>query len=194
MDSIFANTNVFHLSDPQPTWLFDVSFYNVKNNTHNTEFINLLSTNLIVTSVTLPTHKTEYVTKKYFGSEKSFPVIRTYGGDCTMNFDVRSEPGENEGIERLTQIAAQYRLDGDDYLQIHPELETNKSGLSFQKVIVRLKHKVHDVSMDQAIHSEYEYINCIITDFGFNEELNYTSDSKLTCKLTFHYDFWNKTI
>ena len=41
MDSIFANTNVFHLSDPQPTWLFDVSFYNVKNNTHNTEFINL---------------------------------------------------------------------------------------------------------------------------------------------------------
>ena len=50
------------------------------------------------------------------------------------------------------------------------------------------------IPTDVSINSKYEYINCIITDFGFNEELNYTSDSKLTCKLSFHYDYWTKTV
>lgn len=194
MDSIFGNNNFYNLSDPQATWLFDVSFYNEWDNAKNTEFINLLNRSLIITSVTLPTYHTEYVTKKYFGSERSFPVIRTYGGECTINFDVRSEPRDNIGIQKITQVYEQIREDSDDYIKTHPELDYTWNALHFDKVVVKLKHKVYDGATDVSINSKYEYINCIITDFGFNEELNYTSDSKLTCKLSFHYDYWTKTV
>ena len=39
MESIFQNSNFYNLSDPQPTWLYDVAFYSVKNNSYNTYFI-----------------------------------------------------------------------------------------------------------------------------------------------------------
>lgn len=194
MDSIFGNNNFYNLSDPQATWMFDVGFYNETDTKKNTEFINLLSRTLIVTSVTLPSYKTEYITRKYYGSERSFPVIRTYGGDCTMNFDVRAEEHDNIGIQKLTQVYEQIRKDGDDYIKFHPELEWSDVALHFDKVIVKLKNKVYDGATDASITAKYEYINCIITEFGFNEELNYTSDAKLTCKLTFHYDYWTKTV
>ena len=86
------------------------------------------------------------------------------------------------------------REDGDDYIKTHPELDYTWNALHFDKVVVKLKHKVYDGATDESINSKYEYINCIVTDFGFNEELNYTSDSKLTCKLSFHYDYWTKTV
>ena len=72
MDSIFRNTNFYTLSDPQPTWLFDVSFYSVSDddNNHGAGFIEIFNKYLLITSVTLPSHTTEIVTKKYFGSEK----------------------------------------------------------------------------------------------------------------------------
>ena len=192
MESIFANTGFYKLSDPQPTWLFEVAFYNVKNNTHNTNFINFLETNLIPTSVTLPSHKTEIATKKYFGSEKSFAVLRTYGGDCTMNFDVRSNADENVELAQMTQVAAQ-RRDSGDYIQYHPEFESNAKGTEFHKIIIRLTNKTVEHGGDYSYNEVYELINCVITDFSFNEELNYSSDSKLTCKLTCHYDYWVQT-
>ena len=193
MESIFNNNNFYNLSDPQGTWLFDVSFYSVKNNTNSTKFADFCKTDLIVTSVSLPSYKTDIVTKKWFGSEKSFPVIRTYGGDCTMKFDVRSDNGEMLNTEKLAQIDALFHSEGQDYILYHPELESVVNGLAFQKVIVRLKNKTVSANTDESISAEYEYNNCIITEFGFNEELDYSSDSKLTCKLTFHYDMWHKT-
>lgn len=192
MKSIFANNNFYKLSDPQATWLFDVSFYNVKNNISNIRFIDFLETDLIPTSITLPSHKTEIVTKKYFGTEKSYSVIRTYGGDCTMNFDVRSNAKENINLNNITQITAQKRLNGD-YIQYHPELESNLKGLEFHKIIIRLTNKTEENGGAYPYNEVYELINCIITDFSFNEELNYSSDSKLTCKLVCHYDYWIQT-
>lgn len=195
MESIFANTNVFRMSDPQPAWLFTVSFFNAQDSTVSSQFAELVKTTLIPTSVTLPTFHTDIVTKNWFGTEKSYPVIRKYGGDCTMNFDVRSEKNENASIYRLTQIGAQFRHDNEDYILYHPELEKSPNGnlhiLKFNKIQVRLKNKTIRAEDDDLDSTIYEYKNCIITEFAFNEELDYASDSKLTCKMTFHYDLWH---
>ena len=192
MDSIFTNPNFFNLSDPQPTWLFDVMLYTVKNNDNNTAFISWLKTNTIITSVTLPSYHTETATLKYWGSEKSFPIVRTYGGDCTMKFDVRTENHDMLGIEKIAQLDALYHEPGMDYIRLHPELQTTNGQMSFEKVVVRLIDKTLSSEDENFIHAAYEYNNCIITEFGFNEDLDYYSDSKLTGKLTVHYDMWHK--
>ena len=192
MQSIFSNNNFYNLSDPQSTWLFDVSFYSVKNNSSNTKFIDWCNKNLIITGVSLPSYHTETVTKKYWGSEKTFPVIRTYGGECTMKFDIRTEMYDMVNIEKLAQIDSLYHTPGKDYILYHPELESVVGSVSFEKVIVRLKNKAVKADAKNAISQEFEYNNCVITDFGFNEELDYSSDSKLTGKLAFHYDMWHK--
>ena len=193
MESIFQNSNFYNLSDPQPTWLYDVAFYSVKNNSYNTYFIDWCNKNIIITSIGLPSYHTETVTKKYFGSEKSYPIIRTYGGECTMQFDVRTELSDMNGFEKLAQVNSLYHETGEDYIKYHPELQTANNSVSFEKVIVRLINKTAGSKAENAVQSEYEYNNCIITDFGFNEELSYNSDSKLTGKLSFHYDMWHKT-
>ena len=193
MESIFSNSNFFNLSDPQSTWLFDVAFYSVKNNTNNTYFVDWCKKNIIITGATLPSYHTEIVTKKYWGSEKSFPVIRTYGGECTLKFDIRTEMYDMVNIEKLAQIDALYHEPGKDYILYHPELESVIGSVSFEKVIVRLKNKTVSSEAKNAITQEFEYNNCVITDFGFNEELDYSSESKLTGKLSFHYDMWHKT-
>ena len=192
MDSIFSNTNFFNLSDPQATWLFDVSFYSVKNNAVNPRFVDWCNKNIIITSVTLPSYHTEVVTKKYWGSEKSFPVIRTYGGECSMTFDVRTETNDMVNIEKIAQIDSLYHTAGQDYILYHPELESVENSVSFEKVIVKLKNKTTYADDINAALQIYEYNNCIITDFGFNEDLDYSNESKLTGKITFHYDMWHK--
>lgn len=221
---IFTNTNIFNYSDPQPTWLFEVNFYNKLDSIQSAHFQNIVDKFLVPTSVTLPEYKTEIVTKKWFGTEKSFPILRTYGGDCTMNFDVRTE--DNEMLYKLTQLNTLMRNESplpknqsadikqintkiksasekNDAIMFHPELENvheldNKewqldlTALKFHTVHVKLKNKTVPVEKDSPASSTvYEYNNCIITEFGFNEDLDYSSESKLTCKLTFHYDMWH---
>lgn len=212
MDSIFANSNFYNLSDPQATWLFDVMFYSVKDNTMNTQFIDWCNKDIIITSVTLPNYHTEIVTKKYFGSEKSYPVIRTYGGECTMKFDIRAEASDMLNMEKLAQIDALYHAPGKDYILYHPELETSSTSVAFEKVIVKLIDKTRSskgptttykdkngkaqatTPQKWGVQAEYEFNNCVITDFRFNEELDYSSESKLTGTITFHYDLWHKTV
>ena len=210
MKSIFSNTNIFNLSDPQAAWLFEVMFFKTEDNSNAAMLQEMVEKHLVPTSVTLPTYRTELVTKKWFGSEKSFPVIRTYGGDCTMNFDVRSMPQDNEMLYKLTQINALGQNESGtkqgamsrNHIMYHPELEnvhnpedTDLIPLKFQKIHVRLKNKTVAAGEETPGKSTiFEYNNCIITEFGFNEELDYTSESKLTCKLTFHYDLWHQLI
>lgn len=225
MKSIFTNTNIFNLSDPQGAWLFEVNFFNTTDNCAATTLQEIVEKYLVPTSVTLPSYHTEIVTKKWFGSEKSFPVIRTYGGDCTMNFDVRSNVEDNDMLYLLTQVnalnrneSAQHKNASEqakkadetrnsstmarDYIMYHPELEnihdksdTDLEALKFHKIHVRLKNKtVAAEDESPGLSTIFEYNNCIITEFGFNEDLDYTSESKLTCKMTFHYDLWHKLI
>ena len=206
--TIFTNNNFHHLADPQATWLFDVQFMSDDPTTDNNALACAVTNGtLIATSVTLPSYKTEIVTRKYFGSERSYPIIRTYGGDCDITFDVRGEDAENSDIDSITQLSSRFRKVGSDIIGYHPEFRGPKDNNSklgrvwrFDKIIVNIKNKI-GLSLDQngsnpypLVNAQYEYKNCVITNFAFNEGLDYASDSKLTCKLTFHYDIWSKLL
>ena len=146
MQSIFVNTNVFNFSDPQPGWLFHV-------------FLSLVETShLLAESATLPSFETETVTKQYFGSEKTFPVLRKYGTDIELLFTLRTEWADNRELFRLAHINARYlRSKNENYQQaqnksilypIHPEIEPyqKKGGdtwryTDLEKIVIRLKDK-----------------------------------------------------
>ena len=97
-NSIFINENFFNMSDPQPAWLFHVFFYK------STGTSKIDDDHLIAETATLPRFETVTVTKKYFGSEKTFPVVRNYGTDLTFRFVVRAEPSDNNQLYNIAQI------------------------------------------------------------------------------------------
>lgn len=207
MDSIFTNTNVFNLSDPMGTWLFDVQFFNVNPTAGGlNKFLTEKSTNgdLVVTSCTLPGHETEIVTRNYFGSEKSYPILRKYGGDCEMRFDIRAENDDNATLYRITQVNTRKLVDGADRIIYHPEVELRAPDqyaeivpmARFQKVTIGLINKTKmygsgDDATQKKYHSQYDLHNCIVTSFKFDNGLDYNSEDKLTCSLTLHYDIWS---
>ena len=205
---IFTNGNFYHMADPQATWMFDIQFLSDEPTADNNALACAVTNGtLIATSVTLPTYKTDIVTRKYFGSERSYPILRTYGGDCDINFDVRAEDAENSDIDSITQLTSRFRKVGSDMIGYHPEFtgpKDNDSKLGrvwrFNKILVNIRDK-RGYSFDKnganpvpLTTAQYEYKNCVITNFAFNEGLDYASDSKLTCKLTFHYDIWSKLL
>jgi len=206
---IFTNRNFYHMADPQATWMFDIQFLCDNPCMDPSVLVNAITNGtLIATSVSLPTYKTDIVTRKYFGSERSYPVLRTYGGDCDINFDVRAESSENNEIDKIVQLSSRIRKDGSDMIAYHPEFtERSKDDNTanwtwrFDKILVNIRDKRGFniskngvVDDNQLIMAQYEYKNCVITNFAFNEGLDYASDTKLTCKLTFHYDIWSKLI
>lgn len=155
--SIFTNTNVFTFSDPQPTWLFHVFFY---TDAYTDATGTLLDyKHLIAESVTLPSYETELVTKKFFGSERSYPVLRTYGTDVEMTFTLRTAFNDNKELYRISQINARHLRDQADHKDgrnynrsilypTHPELEHYSDKTSgtwwyktINKIVVRMKDK-----------------------------------------------------
>lgn len=195
MKSIFLNDNFYHLSDPQPAWLFTVRFFHWKDNESSVALAEAIRNVLIPTNITLPQYHTEIVTKNYLGTEKSFPVLRKYGGDSHMTFDIRSEPSENNTMYALAQLGNLFKEDKTEYLRYRAEHEeggpNDPSKLNFSKIIVEMKRKDIAEEDDDENSSYIEFINCVITDFKYNEQLDYSSESKLTCELSFHYDLWN---
>ena len=112
-----------------------------------------------------------------------------------MTFDVRSEPSENNTLYALAQLGALFKEDKTEYLRYRAEHEENSPAdpakLNFSKIIVEMKRKDIAEAYDDENSTYIEFINCIITEFKFNEALDYSSESKLTCELSFHYDLWN---
>lgn len=224
MQSIFTNEEFFHYSDPLPTWIFDVSFYHSQNQD------NILN-KVIATSISLPEYKTSIVTKKFFGTEKSFAVLRKYGKDITMSFNLYADPNNNKEVNYITQINAlksnnqanettrqmteDEELDAmmngtslwdpskgiygtqvvtkkfTNILDYHPELTFRPNHSSsdwirkFDMVEVKLRNKTGAVVYD------IRFKHCVVTDFSFENDLNYDSDTRLRCKLTFHSDIWD---
>ena len=219
MNSIFANEKVFTYADPLTTWIFNVSFYYYDGGDGSaTNAYNEFLKDVIATSITLPEFKTTMVTKKFFGTEKSFPVLRTYGKDVTMTFNLYADKSINEKIGQLTQINAlrgtavnnttyDYLEDLDHpeslkggstiitdsnqtngILAYHPELTTPSDGLDFISKFNMVEVSIKDKTGQDVYKIRYKY--CNVTNFEFDNELNYDSDTKLRCKLTFHSDIW----
>lgn len=194
-NSIFVNKNFFNLSDPLPAWLFDVVFY---NNNESNSLIN--NTFLIADSVSLPQHTTEIVTKKYFGSEKSFPILRTYGSDIDLEFTLRSNQTENKELYEIAQVMARYepvvKNEGWQY-PYHPEVEPIKhkpTNLSYYESVNKIEVKVRAKDNSDVTNPYvmiYEFKNCVLKQFSFNTVYNYQSDDIIKCKLTYHTDIWS---
>lgn len=217
--NIYGNTGS---PDPLPTWIFRVEFYRHDGKTNSYgEFLK----DIIPVSISMPEFKTQTVTKKFFGTEKTFPVLRTYGKDVTMTFNLYSGPDSNNRLDWVTQINAlrgrnestserildtleddlsdeewertikenghweEWTSKGSGPLAYHPELTEVHDGYDFiskfNAVVVNVKNKC-----GQSVY-KLRYKNCIVTNFEFDNELNYDSDTKLRCKLTFHSDIWD---
>lgn len=222
MKSIFTNNKVFTSSDPLPNWIFNVEFYRHDGKTNAySEFLK----DIVATSITLPDFKTQTVTKKFFGTEKTFPVIRTYGKDVTMTFNIYSALDSNQKLDWVTQINAMRGRNYSTSERVLDELEDDLSDEKFERTIMENGHWEEWSSTEGgplAYHPEltevsngYDFIakfnavvvcvknklgepvyklrykNCVVTNFEFDNELNYDSDQKLRCKLTFHSDIWD---
>lgn len=214
--SIFTSEYVFNLSDPQPTWLFDVFFY--KETTPS----KIEMQHLIADNVTLPTFDTEIVTKKFYGSEKSWPVLRTYGTDVTMEFTLRSEWNHNKELYRLSQVNGRNlkrislgqgnpNWNRSTLYPVHPEIEdySDNTGTFYynnvKKICVKLKNKMghavrtsvqtgkHIEGYESEYTTEFQFENCILKSFEFTSGLDYSSEDVLKCTLTYHSDIWNYT-
>lgn len=169
MQTIWQNSNYFNLSDPQPSWLFEIVFMsdapgaeqNVKD--------------LIPISISLPQYETVTVERYFMGTCKSAPINRKYAGDSDMSFYVRTVAADNEQLYTLgnvNQVPSPFQ---------HLELDR-----TYNKIKVKIYSKVGEVE------TEYTYYNAIITALNFGE-VAYEEEGMIQCTLSFHYDFWDKS-
>lgn len=199
-NSIFINENFFNMSDPQPAWLFHVFFYK------STGTSKIDDDHLIAETATLPKFETVTVTKKYFGSEKTFPVVRNYGTDLSFRFLVRAEPSDNSQLYSVAQINSRclkdlMASDGVSYNKstiypVHPEHEIYSSRvgtseyITVDKIIVMLKDRTGEANQASNFNGEFHFENCVLKSLEFENELDYNSEEVIKCKLTFHSDIW----
>lgn len=217
MRSIFTNENFFNLSDPQPAWLYDVVFYkSTGNNNENMSYVE--DTHLFVDSITLPSYQTEVVTKNYFGSEKTYSVVRKYGVDIELGFTIRTDWNDNKQFYRLAQINGRNLKNNLDLenksvlYPIHPEIEpySNNGGTWYYNTIDKIEVKLKSKTGNNLIRSAntgnlldekdqinysmntstFLFYNCILKDFSFDSNLNYSAEDILKCKLVYHSDIW----
>lgn len=214
--SIFTNTDFFNLSDPQPAWLYDVLFYKRITDEEKSSLVE--QKHLFVDSITLPEFTTETVTKNYFGSEKTFPVLRTYGTDLELGFTIRSDWDDNKELYRIAQLNSRvleqnYNTENNSNIYpVHPEIEECKKQngtwwyLDIDKIEVRIKNKTanslkrsgrtgfklkNDIEENYSDSTEiFTFQNCVLTNFSFNSSLDYSSEEIIQCKLTYHSDIW----
>lgn len=222
MQTIFTNKNVFNYSDPLPTWIFDVQF--LRSNPvssvwgdHSINYDPLQG--VIPISISLPKYQTETVTKKYFGSEKTFPVLRTYGNDVSMKFNMYCDTNNIKQLEYITQIGAlrdmkkaefvesspfkdaktnKYKqvmgvisqLKDNEVIDFHPEIEDHPPNRNADWISKFDTVYVNIKTRTNTIVQRIIYKNCVLTNFSYDSELDYDSENKLQCTLEFHSDIW----
>lgn len=171
MNSIWENSAIGMeiLSDPQPGWLFDITFLS----RHGEDMYEQIK-NLVPISIELPKYETQYVTQMFLGTERSYPINRKYSGDTTLEFYVRVED-ENQGIYNFLARLQQNRMSFPHY----------ERDMTFDKIVLTMR--------DRKLQSttKYTYINCILTNFEMGQ-MSYESEEMIKCSLSYHYDFWTK--
>lgn len=129
---------------------------------------------LIAIKVDLPAMETNLVTKKFLGTEKSFPVLRKYAGDTTLEFYARSDPRENKFT-----INHFFRNLDPRKIYYHNEFHT-----VFNKIII----KVGDRPNGGDIY-RYNLVNCIVTKVD-QGSMSYENGGIMKYTMTVHYDDW----
>lgn len=180
MNSIWEqHSEFFELSDPQPSWMFDIQFFS-----ENGEDTLSSIQNLMPISIDLPKYETQYVTQTFLGTERSYPINRKYSGDTNMEFYIRvidvANSGLYEMIANLKQTQTQFA---------HYERDTR-----FNKIKVIMKDRCGNPNSqtkeeDKNKLTSYTFVNCFVTNFEIGQ-MSYESDEMIKCTLSWHYDFW----
>lgn len=171
MNSIWENGAIGMeiLSDPQPGWLFDITFLS-----RHGEDMHEQIKNLVPISIDLPKYETQYVTQMFLGTERSYPINRKYSGDTTLQFYIRVED-ENQGIYNFLARLQQNRM-------AFPHVERD---MTFDTIKLTMRDRKLQPT------TTYTYINCILTNFEMGQ-MSYEGEEMIKCTLSYHYDFWNK--
>ena len=171
MNSIWENGAIGMeiLSDPQPGWLFDITFLS-----RHGEDMHEQIKNLVPISIELPKYETQYVTQMFLGTERSYPINRKYSGDTTLEFYIRVED-ENQGIYNFLARLQQNRM-------AFPHVERD---MTFDTIKLTMRDRKLQPT------TTYTYINCILTNFEMGQ-MSYEGEEMIKCTLSYHYDFWTK--
>lgn len=163
-------------STPLTSWLFRVYFY------QDSYSLDLqLEENLVTATpikIDLPKFETHIVTQKFFGGEKSFPVLRKHGGDTTLEFYAYSAQKENDFIVR-------------NFIKTWDKTFLQGKGVYYRKEFYPTFNKI-DAKLfsrtDELLYT-YTFMNCITTSLELGT-LNYEGDEVLRFVVGIHYDDW----
>lgn len=169
-------------SVPLANWIFKVYFYYTDGagtqNQFEYELNNPTDYSSIPIKVDLPKFETRIVTLKYFGSEKSYPVLRKHGGETTLEFYAFSNRKDNAFILH-------------NFLKDYTKANLNGAGLFYHKEFLCAFNQI-DVEVynrtDNHIYT-YRLKNCIVTNFD-EGNMSYESSELIKFNLSVHYDDW----
>lgn len=179
-------------SAPMSNYVFGVKFYyddyDMKGNRIQPDMNGLsydlnndTDRSMIAIRVDLPTFDTQLVQKHFLGTEKSFPILRKYGGDTTLEFYTHTDPHENNFIvynffKRFadkTQLQQQNKFYHKEFITVFNQIEIS----------------VGDRPDGNEVYLYY-LNNCIVTKIDTGS-LTYEGQEALKYSMTVHYDDWS---
>lgn len=179
-------------SAPMSNYVFGVKFYydyyDIKGNRIEPEMNGLhydlsndADRSMIAIRVDLPTFDTQLVQKHFLGTEKSFPILRKYGGDTTLEFYIHTDPHENNFIV--------YNF----FKRFADKTQLQQQNKFFHKEFITIFNQIEISVGDRPDGNEvylYYLNNCIVTKIDMGS-LNYEGQDVLKYSMTVHYDDWS---
>lgn len=160
-------TNIFKsclsiASEPQASWLFKVSFE------RNGLLFNSNDADIIAVKVDLPKFETRTITRHFLGTEKSFPIYKSYAGDSTLEFICRN---------------------GANSIMLYNSLKENEEYVHNEFKNYLSNFKVELYTRDGKLAATYFYKNVIITEANLGS-VSYEDEAIVKLEVTIHYDSW----
>lgn len=176
--------------NPLVNWIFSVQFYCTDGSGLENKFgytlNNPTDTSSISIKADLPSFETNIVTHKYFGSEKSFPVLRKHGGETNLSFYAYSNIVNNNFIfKNFIKTYKESTVNGHMYFD-----ETAKRAYPHKEFVYPF-NQIEVQMYDQTGTNIYSYVfkNCIATKFD-EGSVDYESSEIIKYNLGIHYDDW----
>lgn len=163
-------------SDPVVNYLYSIQFF-TDNLYSPLELNDVDQTDKIAIKIDLPEFDVSYVTRKFLGQEKSFPIYRKNSGDTTLEFYMHSDVSENKFCYAF-------------FKHLYEEYKHNEFDYLFNKIEVKLHSKENTTKLgtDEFLY-KYTYMNCIVTKIT-QGSLSYDSGELLKYSMSIHFDDW----
>lgn len=164
-------------SNPLPNYLFRVVFQCNDGLSNDKKYVldNDKNRSMIAIQIDLPSFETNIVTKKFLGSEKSFPIYRKNSGDTTLAFYAHAEQKDNDFIIYNFFKKIQEKYNGKYW---HYENYN-----FFDNICIWL------CSPNKEFQYVYHLINCTVTKID-QGQLSYEGSEAIKYTMSVHYDDW----